>query len=107
MAWRNYTAEYRKATLPEPMQYVVDRLVIWCRTIRAVFRRATEGSPIEVMVKVYRLADRIAVRLEKEPVARAPALDLPAAVRELDVVIAWCDALVPLPGLKRKAEDAA
>jgi hypothetical protein len=93
MAWRNYSAEYHKATLPEPSQYVVERMAIWCRTLRAVFRRATEGIPVEVMVKVYRLADRIAARLGKEVVARKPAVDLPAAVRELDVIITWCDIL--------------
>jgi len=40
-------------------------------------------------------------------VARAPAVDLAAAVRELDVVIAWCDALVPPTGLRRKADETA
>jgi hypothetical protein len=43
------------------------------------------------MGKVYRLADRVATRVGKEPVRRGPAADLPAAARELDVVIAWCD----------------
>jgi hypothetical protein len=52
------------------------------------------GSPAGVMGKVYRLADQVAERMGKEKVARAPANDLPAAVRELGVVIAWCDALV-------------
>jgi hypothetical protein len=109
VAWRNYSAEYHKATLSAPSQYIVDRMVIWCRTIRTVFRRATEGSPVEMMLKVYRVADLIAVRLGKDAVARTPALDLPAAVRELDVIIAWCDVLVPptLPGLRRKPGDAA
>jgi len=98
----NYTAKYPRAVIPEPTQYVVERMVIWCRTLRAVFRRATGGSPDEVLIKVYRLVDRIAARMGKEVVARAPAGDLAAAVRELDVVIAWCDALMLPMRVRRK-----
>jgi hypothetical protein len=105
-ALREYGAKYPKAVVPEPTHSMPDRLSIWCRVLRAVFSKAESGSPVEVMGKVYRLADRIAARMEKEPVARTPANDLPSAVRELDVVIAWCDALTPTPQLKLK-KDAA
>ena len=94
-ARREYAAVHQAAPLPEPTQNVPDRLVIWCRTLRAVFRRAEGGSPAEVMAKVYRLADRIAKRTGKEAVGRAPAGNLEAAIRELDVVIEWCNALAP------------
>ena len=87
-------AEYPGADVPEPTQAIPERLAVWCRVLRTVFGKAEGGSPAEVMAKVYRLADRIAARLSKEPVARTPATDLAGAVRELDVVIAWCDALV-------------
>jgi hypothetical protein len=44
------------------------------------------------------MADRIAARVGAGPVARGAAADLPAAVPDLGVVIAWCDALVtPAP----------
>jgi hypothetical protein len=66
------------------------RLAAWCRVLRVVFGRAEGASPAHLMGKVYRLADRVAARAGKEPVRRGPAADLPAAVRELDVVIAWC-----------------
>ena len=40
VAWRNYTAKYRDALLPEPTQNMSDRLALWCRALRAVFRLA-------------------------------------------------------------------
>lgn len=106
-ALRDYAAKYPNAGIPEPTHAVPDRLAVWCRTLRVVFGRAASGKPVGVMGKVYRLADRIAARMEKEPVARTPAPDQAAAVRELDVVIAWCDALTPAPLLKLKKDEAA
>jgi hypothetical protein len=90
---RDYAAKYRDAPFPEPTQNVPERLAIWCRTLRAVFRRAERGSTDQVLIKVYRLADRVAARAGKEAVGRAPVGDLTTAVRELDAVIAWCDGL--------------
>jgi hypothetical protein len=47
-------------------------------------------------------------RLSKEPVARTPATDSAGAVKELDAIIAWCEALVlPTPLLKLKKDEAA
>ena len=89
-ALRDYCAKYRTAGVPEPTQAVPDRLAAWCRVLRVVFGRAEGGSPAQVMGKVYRLADRAAARAGKETVARGSADDLPAAVRGLDAVIAWC-----------------
>jgi hypothetical protein len=108
-ARRAYGAGHRAAPLPEPTQNVPDRLAVWCRTLRAVFRRAEGGSSAQVMVKVYRLADRIAVRAGKATVGRAPAEDLATAVRELDAVIAWCDGLSTPSGdpLQTRKGDAA
>ncbi|MBP3955861.1 hypothetical protein J8F10_11250 [Gemmata sp. G18] len=97
-AWREFTAEYRTAQLPEPTQNVPDRLAIWCRTLRAVLRRAESGSPAALVTKVHRLADRIAARVGKEPVGRGPVADLSEGIRELDAVIAWCEVPATLPG---------
>jgi|GEM_PF-6635592 len=95
-ALRGYSAKYGNANIPEPTHAVPDRLAVWCRILRVVFGRAETGSPVEVMGKVYRLTDRIAARMGKEPVTRTPATDLAAAMRGLEVVIAWCEALSPM-----------
>jgi hypothetical protein len=104
-ALRDYKAKHPKADIPEPTHAIPERLVVWYRVLRAVFEKAESGSPAEVMGNVYRLADRVAERMGKEQVARSPVTDLPGAVRELDVVIAWCDALVP-PLKPNKGEAA-
>jgi hypothetical protein len=93
IALRNYGVKYWNAHLPEMTQNLLDRLVIWCRVLRAVFLKANGGNPTHAMAKVYRLADRFASRLAIEPVRREIANDVGGAVRELDVVIAWCDSL--------------
>lgn len=103
VAWREYAAEYRDAQLPEPTQNVPDRLAIWCRTLRAVLRRAESGAPALVLAKVYRLADRIAIRVGKELVERAPAADLTDGICELDAVITWCGT----PAVLHPKEEAA
>ena len=90
----------------EPTQAMPDRLASWCRVLRVVFGKAEGESPAQVMGKVYRLADRIAARVAAEPVARGSAGDLPSAVQELGVVIAWCDGLVP-PASARAGMGAA
>ena len=103
-ALRDYGAKYHKAVVPEPTTAVPERLVVWYRVLRVVFGKAEGGSPAEVMGKVYRLADRIAARLGQEPVARGTAADLAGAMRELDAVIAWCEAVAPLKPGKGKGE---
>lgn len=106
-ALREYLAKHPNAGIPEPTHAVPDRFGAWCRVLRVVFGKAESGNSAEVMAKVYRLADRIAARMSKEAVARTPASDLAGAVRELDVVIAWCDALVPPTPLRLWKDDAA
>lgn len=76
---------------PEPTHVVSERMVGWYRVLRIVFGKAENGSPVEVMGKVYRLADRIAARLSEEAATRTPINDLAGAVREPAAVIAWCD----------------
>jgi hypothetical protein len=95
---RDYAAKYRDAPFPEPTQNVPERLAIWCRTLRAVFRRAERGSADQVLIKVYRLADRVAARAGKEAVGRAQAGDLTRAVQVLEAVIAWCEGLAARSG---------
>jgi hypothetical protein len=106
-ALRDYKAKYPRADIPEPTHAVPERLVVWFRVLRTVFGKAESGNPVEIMGKVYRLADRIAKRMSQEQVARSAVADLPGAVRELDVVIAWCEALTPTPLLKLRKDEAA
>ena len=92
MALRNYSVKYWDAPLPEITQNVVERLLPWCRVLRAIFLKANGGGhPLHSMTKVFRVADRFATRLGIEPVQRGTANDMMEAVRELDTVIAWCD----------------
>jgi hypothetical protein len=107
VALRDYGAMYHTAAVPEPTHALPDRLGVWCRVLRVVFGKAEGDSPVGVLGKVYRLADRIAARTGTEPVGRGPAEDLPAAVRELDAVIAWCEALVPPTPLRKLEKDEA
>jgi hypothetical protein len=106
-ALREYLAKHPNAGIPEPTHAVPDRFGAWCRVLRVVFGKAESGNSVEVMAKVYRLADRIAARMSKEPVARIAVTDLAGAVWELGAVIAWCDALTPTPLLKLKKDEAA
>ena len=71
-ALREYGAKYRDA-VPEPTHAVPDRLAVWCRVLRVVFRRAEGGSPQTGPV-YYELADfseafafltRVALQAEK------------------------------------------
>ncbi len=92
-----YTARYRAAHVPEVTLNTPERVGMWCRAVRAVFRRAGAEFaeyPAHTVAKAHRLADRIAVRLSKEPAERdASATGLATAIRNLDSIIQWCDHL--------------
>ena len=107
-AWRLYSSAYFNARLPESTQTVPDRLLLLCRALRGVFQRAEGECPVQVMAKMYRLADQIAARMGTEPVGRGRLEDLAGAVRELDGMIAWCKPLVPPSGrpVKVKQEES-
>jgi hypothetical protein len=92
-----YTARYRSTRVPELTPNGLDRLGAWCRTVRAVLRRAEHVAaagdcPVYVVAKAHRMADQIAIRLNKKPVGQgSPPDDIAGAIRELDALIAWCD----------------
>ncbi len=107
-----YAAKYNNTDLPEPTQNVPERLVSWCEVLRVVFRRAEGERPAELMKKVYRLADRTATKMGKEPLMRKTSQDLGGVIAELDAVIAWCGVLAttPMPQgqfLKNRRGEAA
>lgn len=88
-----YVARYRTSRVPELTPNGPDRLGAWCRSVRAVLRRARPGTecPGHAIEKAYRLTDRLAVRLGKEPLARTAPDSAEAAIRELDGIIRWCE----------------
>ena len=96
-----YAAKYGNAHLPEPTQSVPDRLAIWCRVLRVLCRRAEGVCPFQLMKKVYRLTDRSATRKGQERVGRGMLGDMTGVLRELTVVIAWCEAMGSPPYLNR------
>ncbi len=97
-----YTTRYKAAEVPETSLNTPVRVGMWCRVVRAVFRRARPEAgtdcPSHAAEKAYRLADRIAARLKVEPVGRASPPDgIGAAIGALEAVILWCDGLVTPP----------
>ena len=97
-----YVDRYKTTYVPDMTLNTPDRFGRWCRTVRAVCGRAEQvaGSvcPDHVVEKAYRVADRIAGTLSKDPVGRGAAPDsIGAAIRDLDAVIVWCHALDSRP----------
>jgi hypothetical protein len=92
-----YAAQYRTGRVPETTLNTPERIGAWCRTVRAVLRRAGAGAgcPAAAVEKAYRVAGRAAARGEVEPVGREPPpADAAGALRQLDAIIAWCDELI-------------
>jgi hypothetical protein len=86
-----YTARNQTEPVPELMPTKPGRLGAWCRTVRAILRRADVSErPAHLVAKVHRVADRIAERLKAEPVRRAAPTDMADVLWELDAVIGWC-----------------
>jgi hypothetical protein len=101
-----YTARDHSEPVPELTPTQPGRLGTWCRTVRAVLRRADgAGCPTHIVAKAHRVADRIAQRLNADPVGRAAPTDVAGAVGELDALIAWCARLgdVTRPAAGRSA----
>ena len=89
-----YAARYRSAEVPETTLNTAERIAVWARAVRAVFRKAEAvDCPASAMEKVYRMIDRLAARLNAAPIARGPLGSLADAILALDSVILWCDAL--------------
>ena len=91
-----YNRRYDPAYEAEWAANTPARLAAWCRRMRDLFQRIpdTEPCPVHLMDKVYRRADRIGVRLAKEPVGRTTPLEhVRDAIHDLGAVAEWCDAL--------------
>ena len=99
-----YTARYRTVQIPETTLNGPERVGVWCRTVRAVLRRAESEAKTDsvshIITKAYRLVNRIAARLKLDPVERGTTADgIASAIRSLDVVIGWCDDLAGTPAI--------
>lgn len=96
-----YRVRYRSEQTPDLSPSGPNRLGAWCRTVRAVCRRAAEGAdcPSHVVMKAFRMAERIAVRVKVEPLSRESSpTDMAGAIRQLGALIVWCEDLVRAPG---------
>ena len=100
-----YTAQDRSEPIPELSPTKPGRLGVWCGTVRAVLRRAESGDcPTHIVAKAHRVADQIAVRLKSKQGGWETPKDMAGAIRQFDMVIAWCDGLAGKP---RPPEAAA
>ena len=98
-----YAAQYRASEVPEMTLNTPERVAGWCKAVRAVFRRAETGpGPVAAVEKAYRMADRIALRLKVEAIARNPVGTATDAIASLNAVIQWCDMLA-LPVVLKEA----
>lgn len=116
-----YTTRFRAEDVPDATLNTPTRVVAWCRVVRAILGRAERepvgDPPVHLVAKAYRLADRLALLMMKEPIGKGPQPDgITAAIRDLDAVVAWCGGLVGAPALAmeqtesctgRAPEDAA
>ena len=101
-AYRNsllaYTAGNRNEPIPDLSPSGPNRLRVWCRTLRVILTRSSGSDyPVHVVAKAHQVADRIADRMKASPTAREVPTDLPGAIRQLDTVISWCEAMEEMP----------
>lgn len=92
-----YTTKYRSFPLPELSQNSPKWVSQWFRVVRAVVRAAVDGPNVELpthlVTKAHRLGLRVAERLKRTPLANASSpATLPAAVEQLEALIAWSEA---------------
>jgi hypothetical protein len=89
-----YEARYGPVDVSEGTVSSAVRLAGWGRAMAAVLRQADPGStcPIHLLEKAQRMVSRLAARLDRTPVAKGSRQGMADAVREMDAVVAWCEA---------------
>ena len=97
-----YQARFSPTHAPELLLNTPARLGSWCRQVRDLHMRAGQSaqvhSPVHLLEKAYRWADRLAGKRGKDCVSRAaPAGPAEAVFRDLEALAAWCDALTQVP----------
>jgi hypothetical protein len=93
-----YNKRYRPAHVPELLLNTPVRLAAWCRTMRDLYCQVEHvlpgHSPVHLLEKAHRWADRVADRLNRSRTGPStPPGTVGAAIRELDGLIRWCDGL--------------
>jgi len=93
-----YQARFSPTHASELLLNTPARLGGWCRQVRHLHLRAGQSaqahSPVHLLEKAYRWADRLAGRRGKDRVSRAtPPGPAEAVFRDLEALAAWCDAL--------------
>jgi hypothetical protein len=93
-----YNDRHTPAHVPELLLNTPSRLRAWCRRMRDLYRQVEHDPrghlPAHLLDKAYRCADRVGVRLNKDLISRSPPpATIRAAIRDLEALVAWCDAL--------------
>jgi hypothetical protein len=93
-----YNKQYTPPYTPESLLNTPSRLATWCRAMRAVYLVVEHDphiqSPVHLLEKAYRWAERMSVRIGVGPVSRsAPPDSIRAAVDKLETLVQWCDDL--------------
>jgi hypothetical protein len=93
-----YNKQYTPHYTSELLLNTPSRLATWCRSMRAVYLVVEHDphiqSPVHLLEKAYRWAERMSVRIGVGPVSRsAPPDSIRAAVDKLETLVHWCDDL--------------
>src|SRR5262245_19252711 len=96
-----YNKRYRPEHVPELLLNTPARLGKWCRRMRDLCLLVVQDPqchcPAALVEKAYRCADRVCLRLKKDRVGRStPPGAIRDAIRDLDTVGRWCDALADI-----------
>jgi hypothetical protein len=97
-----YNGRFKPAYEAERLVNTPVRLAMWCRKMQDLYHQVEADDrvrcPVHLLAKAYRCADRIGIRLNREPVSRStPAADITTAIDNLATVAKWCQELVPAP----------
>jgi hypothetical protein len=102
-----YNKQYTPSYLPELLLNTPTRLATWCRAIREVYLAVEHDpqiqSPVHLLEKAYRWAERMSLRVGGETVSRsAPPDSIRAAANKLETLVHWCEDLAQV---RAKARD--
>ena len=91
-----YNDRYEPSHTTESLLNTPARLEKWCDKMRNIYLQVESNPhavyPVHLMEKTYRLADRLAVRLNKPSVSRSTVgRIIRCAIGELEAVGKWCN----------------
>ena len=95
---RAYNRRYAPEHVSERLLNTAARLGKWCRGVLDLYRLAEHdprvGCPVHLLEKAYRHAEWLAAKAGGPPTGRSePPVNVPAALRDLEALAAWCDGL--------------